>query len=187
MAYSDAPGRTLTPVKVLVGGGFGAGKTTFVGTVSEVDPLSAEELITEASADVDSLDGVEGKTTTTVAFDFGRLSVSNDLVLYLFGMPGQERFWFMWDEFSAGALGAVVLVDPRRLEGCFPVLDFFERRDIKFVVAVNEFGGAEHTLDEIRAALDLKPHIPMTQCDARDPKSTAATLVILVRHLLESA
>lgn len=177
-----------TAVKLLVAGGFGVGKTTFVGSVSEIEPLSTEELITEASAGIDSLDGVGGKTTTTVAFDFGRLSLSPDLMLYMFGTPGQDRFWFMWDELSTGALGAVVLADTRRLDGCFGAVDFFERRGIKFVVAVNEFDGAfRYDPDEIRSALEIKPNVPVTLCDARDPRSATAVLVTLVRYLINSA
>jgi signal recognition particle receptor subunit beta len=187
MAYNDVSDPLPTAVKLLVAGGFGVGKTTFVGSVSEIEPLTTEELITEASAGLDSLDGLASKTTTTVAFDFGRISLSESLVLYLFGTPGQDRFWFMWDELSAGALGAVVLADTRKLEACFGAVDFFERRDIKFVVAVNEFDGTfRYEPDEVRAALELKPHVPVTLCDARNPRSATAVLVCLIQHLLES-
>jgi hypothetical protein len=188
MAYSGVSEKLPTAVKLLVAGGFGVGKTTFVGSVSEIEPLSTEELITAASIGIDSLDGVGEKTTTTVAFDFGRLSLNRDLMLYLFGTPGQDRFWFMWDELSTGALGAVVLADTRRLEACFGAIDFFEHRGIKFVVAVNQFDGSYHySPDEIRSALELKPHIPVTMCDARAPKSATVVLVTLIRYLIESA
>jgi uncharacterized protein len=187
MVYSDVSDPLPTAVKLLVAGGFGVGKTTFVGSVSEIEPLTTEELITEASAGLDNLDGLASKTTTTVAFDFGRITLSPSLVLYLFGTPGQDRFWFMWDELSAGALGAVVLADTRRLEACFGAVDFFERRDIKFVVAVNEFDGAfRYEPDEVRAALELKPHVPIALCDARSQRSATSVLVSLIQHLLES-
>jgi signal recognition particle receptor subunit beta len=172
-------------LKVLVAGGFGAGKTTFVSAVSEIEPLSTEEIITTASAGTDSLTGVESKSTTTVAMDFGRITLDPRLILYLFGTPGQDRFWFMWDELSNGALGAVVLADTRRLQDCFAAVDFFESRGIRFLVAVNEFDGAFHyEPDEVRAALDLKPHVPVVLCDARQPRSATATLVSLIQHLL---
>jgi signal recognition particle receptor subunit beta len=134
---------------------------------------------------VDSLDGVADKSTTTVAFDFGRITLTSDLVLYLFGTPGQNRFWFMWDELSTGALGAVVLADTRRLEACFDAVDFFERRGIKFIVAVNQFDGAFHyEPEEVRAALDLKDHVPVTLCDARDTRLATSVLVSLIQHLI---
>jgi hypothetical protein len=187
MAYENASDQPLpTAVKLLVAGGFGVGKTTFTGAVSEIEPLTTEEIITEASAGIDDLAGLAAKSTTTVAFDFGRISLSAGLVLYLFGTPGQDRFLFMWDELSTGALGAVVLADTRRLEACFSAVDFFESRGIRFVVAVNEFDGAfRYEPDEIRAALDLKPHAPVITCDARDPRSATAVLVSLIQHLLE--
>jgi uncharacterized protein len=186
MAFNDVYDQPLpTSVKVLVAGGFGVGKTTFIGSVSEIEPLTTEEIITEASIGIDSLDGIASKTTTTVAFDFGRMSLSPKLILYLFGTPGQDRFWFMWDELSAGALGAVVLADTRRLEACFSAVDFFESRGIRFIVAVNEFEGAfRYEPEEVRAALELKAHVPVILCDARQQKSTMTVLIALVRHLL---
>ncbi|MFE3648928.1 MULTISPECIES: ATP/GTP-binding protein [unclassified Streptomyces] len=174
-----------TALKVLVAGGFGAGKTTFVGAVSEIEPLSTEELITQISAGTDDLSGVEDKTTTTVAMDFGRITLGPEHVLYLFGTPGQHRFWFLWDELSHGALGAVVLADTRRLDQSFAAVDFFEGRGIHFVVAVNEFdGGHRYGSEEVRAALDLAPQIPVVLCDARQCASGTHVLVSLVEYLL---
>ncbi|NBE54551.1 GTP-binding protein, partial [Streptomyces boluensis] len=159
----------------------------FVGAVSEIEPLSTEELLTTVSAATDSLEGIEDKTTTTVAMDFGRITLDERHVLYLFGTPGQERFWFMWDELSDGALGAVVLADTRRLEDCFSAVDFFERRGIGFVVAVNEFDDSyRYEPEEVRAAIDLKPEVPVLLCDARISNSGVQTLVTLVQHLLST-
>ncbi|GAA1791356.1 ATP-binding protein [Planosporangium flavigriseum] len=187
MAYNDDSEPLPTALKVLIAGGFGVGKTTFVGSVSEIEPLSTEEILTTASAATDSLAGVESKSTTTVAMDFGRITIDDQLILYMFGTPGQDRFWFMWDELSDGALGAVVLADTRRLQDCFAAVDFFESRGINFLVAVNDFDGAFHyEPDEVRAALDLKPHIPVVLCDARQPHSATSTLISLIQHLLSA-
>lgn len=176
---------TRTSVKVVVAGGFGTGKTTMVGSVSEIPPLTTEEVLTEASVGVDDLAGVERKTSTTVALDFGRITINADMVLYLFGTPGQDRFWFMWDELAQGAVGAVVLVDTRRLHSSFAAIDYFERRDIPFVAAVNMFyGQCVYDEVEIRAALKLKRAVPLVWCDARDRASAKAALVGLVQHAL---
>lgn len=188
MAYSE-PEPPPTQVKILIAGGFGVGKTTFVGAVSEIEPLSTEELITEASVGIDSLGGVEEKSTTTVALDFGRITIEQHrIVLYLFGTPGQRRFWFLWNELSAGALGAIVLADTRRLEDCFEAVDFFESRGTRFLVAVNEFDDAfRYGPDEVRAALGLDPQVPIVLCDARDHSSAISALKTLIRHLLAAA
>ncbi|MFI0372150.1 GTP-binding protein [Actinomadura sp. 1N219] len=185
----DEPVAPSTQVKILIAGGFGVGKTTFVGAVSEIEPLSTEELITSASVGIDDLGGVAEKTTTTVALDFGRITFDqHGIVLYLFGTPGQRRFWFLWNELSAGALGAVVLADTRRLEDCFEAVDFFENRGTHFLVAVNEFDAAfRYDSDEVRSALGLDPRVPIVLCDARDRSSAIRVLRSLVRHLLTAA
>ncbi|MGW3987589.1 GTP-binding protein [Streptomyces sp. NPDC004830] len=175
-------------LKILVAGGFGVGKTTLVGAVSEIRPLRTEELLTEAGRPVDDVSGVEDKHTTTVAMDFGRITLREDLVLYLFGTPGQERFWFMWDELSEGALGAVVLADTRRLEDCFAAVDYFERRSIPFVVGVNCFQGApRYPVEDVRRALDLDDDVPLLMCDARDRESVKETLIGVVQHAMAQA
>ncbi|MGH3858798.1 GTP-binding protein [Actinokineospora sp.] len=175
-----------TAVKIVVAGGFGVGKTTMVNSVSEIPPLRTEEVLTEAGVGVDDMAGIEGKETTTVALDFGRITISPRVVLYLFGTPGQNRFWFMWDELAIGALGAVVLVDTRRLDSSFPSIDFFENRNIPFVVAVNRFeDGFPHTDGQVRQALDLDPNVPIVSCDVRDRESSKEVLIELVQYTMD--
>ncbi|MCZ1011184.1 GTP-binding protein [Streptomyces lydicus] len=173
-------------LKILVAGGFGVGKTTLVGAVSEIKPLRTEERLTEAGRPLDDLDGVESKTTTTVAMDFGRITVHDELVLYLFGTPGQDRFWFLWDELARGALGAVVLADTRRLADSFAAIDYFERRGLPFTVAVNCFDGADrYPPESVRDALDLDPQVPVMLCDARRKDSARDVLISVVEHARE--
>jgi hypothetical protein len=187
MAYepSDhASDAGLTAHKILIAGGFGAGKTTLVSAISEVRPLLTEEPLSTASTAHDNLRGLPNKTTTTVALDFGRITISDSLVLYLFGVPGQERFWFMWDELAYGALGAVVLADVRRLDDCFPSVNYFETRDLPFIVAVNCFDDApRYDPAEIRMALDLDEEVPLVLADARDQASAKETLIRLVESI----
>jgi uncharacterized protein len=189
MGYSSSYADPFpTGLKLLIAGGFGVGKTTFVGTVSEIEPLTTEALLTAASVGTDSLTGVESKSTTTVAMDFGRITFQEqNIVLYLFGTPGQERFWFMWDELSNGAVGAVVLADTRRLQDCFAAVEYFEHRRIPFIVAVNQFDGAFHyEPGEVREALELRPEVPVLLCDARGRESAAQVLMTLIRHALSA-
>lgn len=176
-----------TAIKILIAGGFGVGKTTMVGAVSETRPLRTEEVLTETGVGIDDLSGVEQKTTTTVAMDFGRITISDDLVLYLFGTPGQDRFWFVWDELALGAIGAVVLADTRRLADCFPSIDYFEGRGTPFIVAVNCFEGArQYRLDEVQSALNLDPEVPVLLCDARQRQSSKDALITLVEHAMKT-
>ncbi|PXY22678.1 GTP-binding protein [Prauserella muralis] len=176
--------QSFVALKILIAGGFGAGKTTMVGAVSEIQPLRTEEYLTEAGRGVDNPDGVERKTTTTVAIDFGRITFDDRMALYLFGTPGQDRFWFFWDDIAQGALGAVVIADTRRLEDCFPAVDYFERREMPFVVAVNCFDGSRrYRIDQVSAALDLDPGTPVVLCDARDRTSAKQVLITLVERV----
>ena len=188
MAFASSPDRVtpnITSAKIVVAGGFGVGKTTLVSAVSEIPPVNTEAWMTQASRTVDPVHGSDEKTTTTVAMDFGRVTLARDLILYLFGTPGQHRFWFMWDDLIQGAIGAVVLVDTRRLADSFPAVDYFETAGLPFIVGINGFHGEfPHTITDVQEALSVSPSVPIVECDARSRASTKATLIALVEHAM---
>jgi signal recognition particle receptor subunit beta len=185
MDATRLPRQLPTILKIVIAGGFGAGKTTLVGSITEIQALQTEAMMTSIGIGVDDTRAVRAKTATTVVMDFGRITLNSGLIVYLFGTPGQDRFWFLWDELALGAVGAVVLADTRRLADCFPSVDYFERRGTPFVVAVNCFDGVQsHRLDSVRTALDVKPHVPVMLCDARQRESVKAVLVGLVEHVI---